>query len=519
MSEPKLRRRPGLPAAVLVLSLLAACGGGGGGQGNTDPAVPLPTDSVAGTVRHNGTPVAGARVLLFSTNWNVFQQTAVTDADGSYRFTGLGTTGDVNADWLIWAMDPAYGFYPSVGAGAEVMRCGQNEFLQGYNTGGVGLDVTAIHFVSLPDASLAGADFNAFGQADARVSLARTGQTVRYATGDDGDLRSGVAWPAIRFTDNQDGTVTDHLTGLVWLKDAGTFAPATFPAALAEVNQLASGAGGLSDGSKAGDWRLPNLHELESLVDVAASDPALPADHPFSNVSNGIYWTSTGYTGITWGNVQAWAIRLGDGRYINDGLANDEATSSNGVWAVKGAGGEAVRLQATGLWSSYAAGDDGRLQTGVRLTYPRWIDNRDGTTTDTVTGLIWMQQANAINLPWAQAVAAVQALKSGDCGLSDGSTAGSWRMPSRNEMQSLADRQQPNHADYFNNTFDFAAQYCPTLGTVCQAAPFTSFEVSQYYWTSTTDAADTSRAWTVYSCDFGVYDLPKVVSGCTLAVR
>ena len=32
-------------------------------------------------------------------------------------------------------------------------------------------------------------------------------------------------------------------------------------------------------------------------------------------------------------------------------------------------------------------------------------------------------------------------------------------------------------------------------------------------------AADSSRAWTVYSCDFGVYDIAKVSTGFTLAVR
>jgi hypothetical protein len=218
--------------------------------------------------------------------------------------------------------------------------------------------------------------------------------------------------------------------------------------------------------------------------------------------------------------VDAWAIRLGDGCYINDpnGVLNAEATASNNVWAVKGAGGGAVQLQATGLWCTYTAGDDGGVQSGVRLTYPRWIDNGDGTTTDTVTGLVWMQQANAIDLPWTEAVAAVAAvngLANNPYGLTDGSTPGSWRMPTRNEMQSLADRQQPNHADYFNNAFKYAD------GSLYQAAPFTPFTFmsEQFYWTSTTDAADTAQAWTVYSCDFGVYNTPKANPGYTLAVR
>ena len=48
----------------------------------------------------------------------------------------------------------------------------------------------------------------------------KTGQTTSYATGDDGDLEKGLAWPNPRFTDNEDGTVTDNLTGLIWLKNA-----------------------------------------------------------------------------------------------------------------------------------------------------------------------------------------------------------------------------------------------------------------------------------------------------------
>lgn len=386
MSPSRLVRMFGLPVAVLSLALVSACGGGGGG-GDTDPGQPPPTDTLAGTVLYQGAPLAGVKVNLYSENENVFAQTAITDGNGQYRFSGLCTSADVPSEWLVWAMKDDYGFQPSVGSGARVVRCGCNNFLLGYNTGGVGLDVTGVDFISLANAPLAGADFSAYDAHNAPVSLARTGQAQSYAPGDDAALLKGVAWPATRFTDNQDGTVTDHLTGLVWLKNAATFAPTTFPLALAEVGGLASGANGLTDGSQAGDWRVPNLGELESLVDVSQSNPALPAGNPFTNVATGSYWSSTGYTGITWGNVQAWVIRLSDGCYINDGSSNLEATSSNNVWAVKGPGGGAVQLQATGLWSTYLAGDDGSVQSGVHLTYPRWIDNGNGTTTDTVTGL------------------------------------------------------------------------------------------------------------------------------------
>jgi hypothetical protein len=52
-----------------------------------------------------------------------------------------------------------------------------------------------------------------------------------------------------------------------------------------------------------------------------------------------------------------------------------------------------------------------------------------------------------------------------------------------------------------------------------QPAIFNNFMPFQYYWTSTTDAADTTKAWTVFSCDFGVYDISKINTGYSLAVR
>lgn len=154
----------------------------------------------------------------------------------------------------------------------------------------------------------------------AAIRLPRTGQTTCYDangiaidcanTGQDGDKQAGIAWPSPRFTDNRDGTITDHLTDLVWLKDANCTDTAggiardggllNWPSALTWSNNLASGKCGLSDNSVAGDWRLPNINELRSLVDYSRHDPDLPAGHPFSNVQSIWYWSSTSnpvYTG------------------------------------------------------------------------------------------------------------------------------------------------------------------------------------------------------------------------------
>jgi 2',3'-cyclic-nucleotide 2'-phosphodiesterase (5'-nucleotidase family) len=46
--------------------------------------------------------------------------------------------------------------------------------------------------------------------------------------------------------------------------------------ALIDASNLKSGMAGLTDGSKAGDWRLPNVRELHSLIDFGRGTPALP---------------------------------------------------------------------------------------------------------------------------------------------------------------------------------------------------------------------------------------------------
>jgi hypothetical protein len=110
-----------------------------------------------------------------------------------------------------------------------------------------------------------------------------------------------VASPTPRFTDRGNGTVRDNLTGLLWLKDAHCFQGGggglLWQDALDTANTLASGSCGLSDGSRPGDWRLPNIKELQSLLDFGRGvPPALPAGYPFSNVPTGgntFYWSST----------------------------------------------------------------------------------------------------------------------------------------------------------------------------------------------------------------------------------
>jgi hypothetical protein len=62
---------------------------------------------------------------------------------------------------------------------------------------------------------------------------------------------------------------------------------------LNDCNTLAADGGSLTDGSVAGDWRLPNRKELFSLIDFSRYGPPLPQGHPFTNVQSAYYWSSS----------------------------------------------------------------------------------------------------------------------------------------------------------------------------------------------------------------------------------
>ncbi len=174
----------------------------------------------------------------------------------------------------------------------------------------------------------------------------KTGQTTSYATGDDGDHEIGETIPSPRFTDNGDGSVTDNLTGLIWLKNANaTGDTRNWAEALSDVAQLNTDgkmnnndSGDTSNGGvHQTDWRLPNRFELESLINHAyyapsisnaAGDAKWGNDDPFINVQSGGYWSGTTSAKST---SDAWNVGLSYGEVLNDNKSN-----SCYVWPVRG---------------------------------------------------------------------------------------------------------------------------------------------------------------------------------------
>ncbi|MDH4021116.1 MAG: DUF1566 domain-containing protein, partial [Xanthomonadales bacterium] len=106
---------------------------------------------------------------------------------------------------------------------------------------------------------------------------------------------------------------------------------------LSDANNLADGSCGLSDGSSAGDWRLPNPMEIVSLTDFSRSQPMIPAGNPFTNVPTfnpSLYhWTSSNWLVAPQYTYMGGTTALG--YYTNADKANAEFL---GVWPVRDGG-------------------------------------------------------------------------------------------------------------------------------------------------------------------------------------
>jgi len=94
----------------------------------------------------------------------------------------------------------------------------------------------------------------------------------------------GPSWGENDFVDNRDGTVTDRASGLSWQqRDDGNSRDWRQALAYCEGLSLAGH----------NDWRLPNVKELQSIVDYRRSDPALDTRYLQQSDKNAWFWSST----------------------------------------------------------------------------------------------------------------------------------------------------------------------------------------------------------------------------------
>ncbi|MFL7870952.1 MAG: DUF1566 domain-containing protein [Anaerolineales bacterium] len=221
-----------------------------------------------------------------------------------------------------------------------------------------------------------------------------------------------------RYQDNGDGTISDLVTGLMWQQDPGE--KMTYDQAVA----------GTSSFNLAGysDWRLPSIKELYSLIQFSGTDasvcmldssctstPFIDTDYfhfqygdtdAGERIIDSQWATSSVYTGTVFGGQQAmFGVNFADGRI-------------KGYPTNAGPGG------AKTFFVIYVRGN---TSYGVN----DYVDNGNGTITDSATGLTWTQNDSGTGLDWEGALNYCTSLDY--AGISD------WRLPNAKELQSIVD--------------------------------------------------------------------------------
>jgi len=161
-----------------------------------------------------------------------------------------------------------------------------------------------------------------------------------------GNLEGGCSLSTVSYTDNGDGTVTDNVTGLMWEKlsddssihDWNNLAYIWADASAVKVATLNTMNAGVGFANHT-DWRVPNIKELQTLVNFGTSAPAThsafnSACVPGCTVTtcsctrSSIYWSSSTYQPAP---SYAWRTDF------NDGLTDSYDTTGGGyVRAVRG---------------------------------------------------------------------------------------------------------------------------------------------------------------------------------------
>jgi hypothetical protein len=194
----------------------------------------------------------------------------------------------------------------------------------------------------------------------------------------------------LSYTDNDNGTVTDNNTGLIWQKE-DDFQPRMWDEAKSYCDNLSLN--GYSD------WRLPAKKELNSIVDYGIPFPGPVIDDIFTNTKISNYWTSNRYS---YNPDYAWYVYFADGfvsfHYVYSAKFNP---------------------------SIYVRCLRGRYQP-----LSSFVNNGDGTVSDNLTGLIW-QQDETNTMSWEAALSYCEGLSLGN--------HSDWRLPNIKELGSLTD--------------------------------------------------------------------------------
>jgi len=280
-------------------------------------------------------------------------------------------------------------------------------------------------------------------------------------------------------------TVYDCNTGLYWQRAADTNGDGKLTAddkltihdALAMPGKLnARKFGGY------GDWRLPTIKELYSLIEFSGIDPNVRQ----SSSTSVTPFIDTGFFRFVYGDEQR-GERVIDAQYL-----------SSTRYAVKGATPFDDKVFGVNFADGRIKGYGLRMRDGWEKTffvlcvrgnqsYGRndFKDNGDGTVSDRATGLTWTRDDSGVGMDWRSALAWVQKKNAENyLGCND------WRLPDAKELQSIVDySRSPGNSR--------SAAISPVFH--CTAIKNESGQADYpYYWTGTTHASQQGDSNAVY---------------------
>lgn len=215
------------------------------------------------------------------------------------------------------------------------------------------------------------------------------------------------------YTNNNDGTITDNVTGLIWQQDMGS--KISFTEAFIKADTMSLGGHT--------DWRVPTTKEVYSLILFTGrvmGETAIEMfidtnyfEQPLGNTNFGEReidaqtWSSTEYVGTTMnGDATVFGVNFIDGRI-------------KGYPKYRPGSGKANKM--------YFRMVRGNTDYGKN----NFVDNGDSTVSDLATGLMWQKADDGIGRDWEEALAYAENLEL--AGHND------WRLPNAKELQSIVD--------------------------------------------------------------------------------
>ncbi|MEI6347062.1 MAG: DUF1566 domain-containing protein [Bacteroidota bacterium] len=256
------------------------------------------------------------------------------------------------------------------------------------------------------------------------------------------------------YTSNGNGTITDNVTGLIWQKDMGT--KITFSKAFIKADTMTLG--GYSD------WRVPTIKELYSLIKFTGQSGGTTSikkyidtvyfNQPIGDTTIGERvidaqtWSSTQYKGLTMnGDSTVFGVNFIDGRI--KGYPKYLPGSGN-----------------TNPNSMYFRMVRGNTNYGIN----HFVNNNDGTISDTATGLMWQQADDGIARDWENALSYAENLTLAN--YTD------WRLPNAKELNSIVDySRSPSYTN--------SAAIDPLFIVTSISDPNGVMGQYPYFWTST----------------------------------